>query len=124
MLLSHELDVERPGDVEGLADRRRDSLDPPDGLYPQLLGRQEEGGVSGVNAGVLFSFFVVAVFRHNTHTANGAAGGRKREREEAGGGGLRTKSRRRAVKREKRREETGRRRGGGRYGGESDDTVS
>lgn len=53
LFLGHELDVERARDVECLADGGCYSLNPSDCLHPQLLRREEEGGVSGVHAGVL-----------------------------------------------------------------------
>lgn len=53
LLLRHELDVERTRYVKGLADGRCHTLDAADGLDPQLLSGEEEGGVSGVYTGIL-----------------------------------------------------------------------
>lgn len=53
VVLGHELDVVRTGDIEGHTDLLSGHLDSSDGFGVEILRRQDKGGVSRVNTSVL-----------------------------------------------------------------------
>ncbi|GKT45601.1 LOW QUALITY PROTEIN: uncharacterized protein ColSpa_05782 [Colletotrichum spaethianum] len=70
VVLGNELNVERTSDVQGSTNLASGLLDSGDGLGLQILGRQDEGGVTGVDTSVL-NMLGDEVANDNTVLGNG-----------------------------------------------------
>ena len=56
IVFGQELDVERAADAQGIGNLAGDLLDPPDRFHIELLRRELDGRITGMNAGIFDMF--------------------------------------------------------------------